>query len=236
MAFGKLELIPVSYEKENEINNYFAETMFGSVNTFVGMFNSGVLNRGFSDTRDMAERVKAAFANVSLSRSSIVVQTPEEFRADKLAALFDSWRSITRLRREISEELKKPGTVFTGETVLFIDKRGVIYRVDEDRMYKTPLGRISKDAAVIVLKNSTAYVPSDEDNEYRDSEGGDFELSLDDNESDGTGDIDDVEFETEEDTAGTELPEEAKKRTVKISDVQGFDDSFINDVSELVGI
>lgn len=246
MNATNFSLIPVSQSAQEKVSEVFASTMFGNVNTFIAMFNSGFLNRSYEENKDYSELIEKSFGNVYKSKSVLVVQSPEEYQASVLSSVFDDWKTIARLRREV-DEATASGTV-DSETVLYVAHNGLVYTVDADKkqMFTTKFSRVNKESAARILGFSSIRQGDflEDDNEYNENNGynADSEYN-EDNENnefslDSSDFSQDVESEEEDDDAvdaeGKELPENAESRTVKVSDLTAIDDSFISAAYDII--
>ena len=222
-----IHLIPVSEDKRAEVDEYFHTTMFGNVNTFIAMFNSGILNRSFDETRDMADLVRDSFGNVSITRNTLVVQSPVEYQAHRLAEIFEGWKVIASVRRELNEFVNDVNHPIEPETVLYIQNNGTVSRIDGEKMYNTRLSRLNKEAKKELLRISTARINDESQEQETDEE---FNLAVDNmygEDYDAVTATEDSVEETE-DTSGSELPDNVNSRIVHVSDILNLDDGFIS--------
>lgn len=228
---SKYDLVPFNYTVGEELEQAMTNTLFNSVENFIGMYNSGLLNRSYSDTKNILDQVKNTYKNVAVSRGAIIVLTHEEYMSSELVDKFSQWKGLSRLRRELRGEIER-GSV-NNDSTLYLGKNGLIYRVDNDKMYTTRLVRVLKESWDTILRESSV---NDTPDTLDFGENIDEEYSLENPYENTDTENEDVEEENEieEDTVGTELPENAKSRMFKAHDILAIDDSFIREIYELM--
>lgn len=226
-------LIPFSEEKAEAVRVRFENTLYRDVEVFINMYNSGVLNRQFADTKELLELVEDSYSNVSVGGNAVAVKTETEIAADKLYKVFGSWKALSVLRRELTSSIDLGR--FSMDSVLHIDKKGFIRVVDteEKKLVSTGLYRQRVESVKEILHYSSINNTESEEHSYDSDEDNDFLLDLSAEDSDGGANEIEKEDSHKEDSDFEDFAE-VKSRTFLPSDILNIDDSFISDVYTLV--
>lgn len=218
---SNFSLMPVNDDKANAVRGHMSNTIYQNVEAFIGMYNSGILNRKHEDTIKIVDSITDSFRNVSVIRNEIAIQSPAEIMASDLADLFKGWVGVTRLRREIGDLLAK--NTVSEDTVLFLSRRGDVSRVEDNRSHRIgDITRLSSEAINILLGASSVDGFHYDDNTHDDG------FTLGDMDDDNSDNIDDTNNE-----GGEELPQGADTRLIRVVDILGLNDSFISDAYEI---
>lgn len=226
-------LIPVNDERAEAVRVRFEDTLYRDVEVFINMYNSGVLNRQFADTKELLDLIENSYSNVSVNGNAVAVKTETEIAADKLYRVFGSWKALSVLRREITSSVDLGR--FSADSILHIDESGFIRVVDTEKKKLIPAGlyRQRVESVKEILQHSSINNTESEEYSYDSDEDRDFLLDL--SAEDSSDDVHEVEKEdSRKEDSDFEDFAEIKPRTFLPNDILGIDDSFISDVYTLI--
>lgn len=257
---NNLGLIAVSEDKERIAEERFAQSIFNTLDTFVGMYNMGLLNRSADETKELLDLTADTYKNVSIAggKRAITIQSEQEFMAHELSAVFAAWSVLSLVKREALECVNE--NTLSEDDTLFLSTNGTLYRVEDSTTFETDISRVAKHARASLLEvsslsNSEAGVILGDDEEDDEDYNG-FNISSEGNEAEGEFSLEEspelleslgVEEEKEEEeekekekekekvadrkgALGRELTEEDVTRMLKVSDITSLDNGFISDI------
>lgn len=235
------ELIATNETAKEQAEQVFQSTMFGTVDNFIGMYNSGILNKNFAETKELVDIIRKNYKNVNIVGSRpISIQSQQEFMAQELSQRFKEWSTVSRTRRELLESVQN--NLLSEEDILYLTTKGDLLRVEGTEAFETELSKIAKSAQKAILKLSTinpnaSLVDNDEteENDYDDEIENAYDLTYDEDES--TENSYETEKEEEKETnttgieaLGRELTDDDTARMIKVSDITEINDNFIIEI------
>lgn len=109
--------------KSEHAEKVIADNNLLSIENFISLYNSGMLNKSSKIVADIATIVSEGFKNIELKNKTIFVSSSEEVELDESIEALNRWVPILKLIREVKEEQSK-----SGEFTLAIDTNGSIYK------------------------------------------------------------------------------------------------------------
>lgn len=231
------ELIAINETAKNQVEELFQSTMFGNVNNFIGMYNSGILNKNFAETKELVDIIRKNYKNVNIVGSRpISIQSQQEFMAQELSQRFKEWSTISRTRRELIESIQN--NLLSEEDILYLTTKGDLLRVEGTEAFETDLSKIAKSSQKAILKKSTinpnaSLVDNEEtENEYEDHEEieNPYDLTYDEEDTNEPEKEENKETQTGIEALGRELTDDDTSRMIKVSDITNINDNFIIDI------
>lgn len=258
---SEYNLIPYDEEQRAKTVEIIGSTLYREPSVFINMYNAGVLNKQFDETKNLVELIKNTYSNVTVAGSTISIKTAEELMTEKLSVLFDSWRALSKLRRELDDSIN--ANKIDRNTVLYVDNLGYVKIVDTEnkKLNNSGLSKMLEKGVHQLLRNSSVnngvgkehhdyndeYNEYNEHNEYNNGEqsesyNADNEFVLDLNSENTV--VEEVVEEPKkknnknkkEKKVDTDFEDysEIQDRTFIPEDVLNLDDSFIKDVYEII--
>ena len=257
-------LIPYNEEKRARADEIIGKTLYRDPSVFINMYNAGVLNKQFDETKELVELIKNTYNNVTVAGSTISIRSAEELMTENLSTLFDSWRALSKLRREINDSIS--ANKIDRNTVLYVDNLGYVKVVDTENKKLNNIGfsKMLEKGVNQLLRNSSVnngvgkehHDYNDDYNEYNEYNDGEQSESYDN----GNEFVLDLNSAHEDTSVVSEVVEDSNKknnknkknsknkkvdtdfeeyaeiqdRTFIPEDVLNLDDSFIKDVYEII--
>lgn len=253
-------LIPYNEEKRAKADEVIGKTLYRDPSVFINMYNAGVLNKQFDETKNLVELIKNTYSNVTITGATISIRSAEELMTENLSTLFDSWRALSKLRREINDSIN--ANKIDRNTVLYVDNLGYVKAVDTENKKLNNLGfsKMLEKGVQQLLRNSSVNngvgkEHPDYNDEYNEYDNGEHLGSYDDNNEF----VLDLNSAHEDTSVVSEVVEDSNKknnknknkkdkkvdtdfeeyaeiqdRTFIPEDVLNLDDSFIHDVYEII--
>ena len=114
-----VQLMPA--KDDSHVHEAFNNEIFSDVKSFIKLYNEGIINHRNERISELAELVVDTYKNVELKGNSFVFIAPAEVAMNELEELFDKWRTIVRLKRELLT-LREEGLI--GDVFYFVDGKG----------------------------------------------------------------------------------------------------------------
>lgn len=125
-------LIPHDPQKAQELDKMMSETLFRDVDSFIQLYNSGIITRKHKDNKKFADLIVDTYKNIEERRNQLGFISEEEIIIKESSALLTTWAVLTRLKRQFKEAVD--ANVISETETLVIDSDGNVLRpgVDEE--------------------------------------------------------------------------------------------------------
>lgn len=142
------QYLPVSTEREQNLQDALAGTMFQNVENFIKFYNSGYINSKNPEIKEVLSEITATYKNIKEVGQEIKFIGTKEIYAEELADKLAMWSSITKMKRAV-EELIESGELSANDIIAF--KQGSMHKVvvefdDEEEVDIRALNKISKES------------------------------------------------------------------------------------------
>lgn len=216
--------------RANELNEDLSKTIFGNAEGFIQAYSDGWLSRTDKNIQSIAQKIVSIYQNVQLKGRDIVFVSQTEVMINEAIEELAPWKHLTKIKRALSDIYgDNEGTVY-----LSTEHTGYVLKQDEDGEYVKVVSerffRSEDEVKRLYKKHSSFYAQNPNPAQAsaavatKASEDEDYNPMLDEEEENYSTESE----ETVNETTGTALYE------FKVSDFTTIDDSFIEDIYDLL--
>lgn len=112
------QFIPRNNEKVAEVEAKLAGNIFKDVKTFVEYYNSGMINKGNDETKELVKEITEAFKDVKERKGSLGFVSEAEIILEETIADLGPWLIIAKLKREVTDAVAAKQLSQTGEVLV----------------------------------------------------------------------------------------------------------------------